>query len=144
MASISWSIITNLNDPLQYNAVNGSWVGAEAGKTFDVSNPMDGKVLCAVPDMSSADTLAAVEAASEAFKSWQYTTAKERSNLLRGWYNLCVQNGEELAKLLTAEQGKPLPEARGEISYGNSFLEWFSEEARRINGEVASSPTNTK
>eukprot|EP00090_Calanus_glacialis_P038179 TRINITY_DN6672_c0_g1_i1.p1 TRINITY_DN6672_c0_g1~~TRINITY_DN6672_c0_g1_i1.p1 ORF type:complete len:498 (+),score=139.20 TRINITY_DN6672_c0_g1_i1:130-1494(+) len=105
---------------------------------------MDGKVLCSVPDMSSADTLTAVEAASEAFKSWQYTTAKERSNLLRGWYNLCVQNGEELARLLTAEQGKPLPEARGEIGYGNSFLEWFSEEARRINGEIAGSPTNTK
>ena len=63
------------------------------------------QVLCSVPDMSSADTLTAVEAASEAFKSWQYTTAKERSNLLRGWYNLCVQNGEELARLLTAEQG---------------------------------------
>ena len=63
------------------------------------------QVLCSVPDMSSADTLTAVEAASEAFKTWQYTTAKERSNLMRGWFNLCVQNGEELARLLTAEQG---------------------------------------
>jgi len=124
--------------------VNGSWIGAESGKTFAVTNPMDGKVLCSVPDMDSRDTAAAVEAASEAFKTWQYTTAKERSNLLRGWYNLCVQHGEDLARLLTAEQGKPLPEARGEIGYGNSFLEWFSEEARRINGEVAGSPTNTK
>ena len=90
-----------------------------------------------MPDMSSADTLTAVEAASETFKSWQYTTAKERYNLLRGWFNLCVQNGEELARLL-------ITEARGEIGYGNSFLEWFSEEARRINGEIAGSPTNTK
>ena len=67
-----------------------------------------------------------------------------RSNLLRTWYNLCVEHGEDLARLLTAEQGKPLPEARGEIGYGNSFIEWFSEEARRINGEIAGSPTNTK
>eukprot|EP00092_Neocalanus_flemingeri_P014165 GFUD01015283.1.p1 GENE.GFUD01015283.1~~GFUD01015283.1.p1 ORF type:complete len:536 (-),score=199.14 GFUD01015283.1:218-1747(-) len=124
--------------------VNGSWVGAESGKTFEVFNPMSGKVLCSVPDMASRDTEAAVEAASEAFQTWQYTTVKERSNLLRAWYNLCVENGEDLAKLLTAEQGKPLPEARGEIGYGNSFLEWFSEEARRINGEIAGSPTNTK
>jgi len=124
--------------------VNGDWVGAESGAVFPVTNPMTGEVLCSVPDMDSKDTTAAIEAASEAFKTWQHTTAKERSNLLRGWYNLCVQHTEDLAALLTAEQGKPLAEARGEIGYGNSFLEWFSEEARRVQGEVASSPTNTK
>jgi len=124
--------------------VNGSWVDAESGKTFQVTNPLDGKVLASVPDMDREDIAAALEAASEAFKTWQYTTAKERSNLLRDWYNLCVHHGEDLAKLLTAEQGKPLYEARGEIGYGNSYLEWFSEEARRINGEVAASPTKTK
>jgi len=124
--------------------VNGAWVEAESGKTFEVTNPMTGKVLCSVPDMDAKDTTRAVEAASNAFKTWQFKTAKERSDLLRKWFNLCAANSEELARLLTAEQGKPLTEARGEIGYGNSFLEWFSEEARRVNGEVACSPTSTK
>jgi len=105
---------------------------------------MTGSVLGQVPDMRAGDTEAAVTAASEAFTTWQNTTAKERSNLLRAWYNLCVSHAEDLASLLTAEQGKPLTEARGEIGYGNSFIEWFSEEARRVGGEVAASPTNTK
>jgi len=124
--------------------VNGKWVGAESGSTFPVSNPMTGSVLGSVPDMKAGDTESAVRAASEAFNTWQHTTAKERSNLLRAWYNLCVSHAEELAILLTAEQGKPLTEARGEIGYGNSFIEWFSEEARRVGGEVAASPSNTK
>ena len=76
--------------------------------------------------------------------SWSVTTAKERAGLLRAWYNLCVVHTDDLAALLTAEQGKPLAEARGEIGYGNSFLEWFSEEARRIQGEVAASPVSSK
>ena len=73
----------------------------------------------------------------QAFKTWRWTTAKERSGLLRKWFDLCQKNSEDLAKILTAEQGKPLPEAKGEIGYGNSFLEWFSEEARRIEGDVS-------
>ena len=105
---------------------------------------MTGDVLGSVPDMNSDDTNHAIEAASEAFKSWQHSSAKERSLLLRAWYNLCVQHSEDLASLLTAEQGKPLTEARGEIVYGNSFLEWFAEEARRSSGEVAASPVNNK
>lgn len=73
----------------------------------------------------------------QAFQSWRWTTAKERSNLLRNWFELCNERQEELARLLTAEMGKPLSEARAEIAYGSSFLEWYSEEARRINGEVS-------
>ena len=76
--------------------------------------------------------------------SWSVTTAKERAGLLRAWYNLCVAHTDDLAALLTAEQGKPLAEARGEVGYGNSFLEWFSEEARRVYGEVAPSPASNK
>jgi len=124
--------------------IGGEWAGAKSGETFEVTNPATGEVLCAVPDMGVADTQAAIEAAHEAFQSWQHTTAKERSNLLRAWYNLCVSHQPELARILTAEQGKPLAEASGEIGYGNSFLEWFSEEARRVGGEVAASPTNSK
>jgi len=124
--------------------VNGKWVGAESGAKFDVHNPMNGAVIGSVPDMDAGDTENAVQAANAAFKSWRQTTAKERSSLLRSWYNLCVTHAEELATLLTTEQGKPLAEARGEIVYGNSYIEWFSEEARRISGEVASSPVNSK
>jgi len=94
--------------------------------------------------MATEDMEAAIEAAHTAFQSWQFTTAKERSNLLRSWYNLCVKHQGELARILTLEQGKPLVEATGEVGYGNSFIEWFSEEARRTGGEVASSPTHTK
>jgi len=124
--------------------VDGKWVGAKSGKKFDVTNPVNGKTLCAVPDMGVDDTQSAIAAAHQAFQTWQFTTAKERSVLLRKWYDLCVKNTDELGKILTAEEGKPLPEAKGEIAYGNSFIEWFSEEARRSHGEVAASPTNTK
>lgn len=124
--------------------VNGQWVSARSQQTFVITNPHNGKELCSVPDMGAEDAEVAVDAAYTAFQSWRHTPAKYRSDLLRKWFNLCVQNHEELAKLLTAEQGKPLVESRGEITYGNSFIEWFSEEARRIYGEVAQSPTPTK
>ena len=124
--------------------VNGRWVGAESGATFPVTNPMTGAELGCVPDMDKGDAEAAVAAASEALSGWQHTTARERSVLLRAWYDLCVRHSEDLATLLTAEQGKPLAEARGEIGYGNSFIEWFSEEARRVGGEVAASPAPSK
>ena len=122
--------------------INGEWVSSS--ESFDVTNPVNGKVITSVPDLGSHDTETAIDAAYEAFQTWRWTTAKERSNLLRKWFDLCMKHQEELAKILTAEQGKSLAESRGEIAYGSSFLEWFSEEARRMNGETVPSPTNTK
>jgi len=124
--------------------VNGQWVEASTGKTFEVKNPVDGKVIASVPDMSAGDTKVAIDAASKAFASWKETTVRERSILLRKWFTLCEEHKEDLAKLLTSEQGKPLAEARGEIGYSNGFLEWFAEEARRIYGEVVPAPTKGK
>lgn len=124
--------------------VDGRWVAARSGRTFRVFNPADGRELGSVPDMDEEDAREAVASARRAFRTWQTTTAKERSGRLRRWFELMIQNQEELAKVLTAEQGKPLKDAKGEIAYGASFLEWFSEEARRIGGEVVQSPSPTK
>ena len=122
--------------------IDGEWISSE--KTFDVTNPVNGKVVATIPDLEVQHVNNAIDAAYEAFQSWRWTTAKERSNLLRKWYDLCMKNQEELAKILTAEMGKTIAESRGEIAYGSGFLEWFSEEARRMNGETVPSPTNTK
>lgn len=124
--------------------VNGAWINANSNKCFDVTNPMNSKVITSVPDMNAEDVSLAVDAAQDAFQTWRGTTAKYRSDLLRKWFNLCVANHEGLAKLLTAEQGKPLAESRGELVYGSSYIEWFSEECRRIYGEVAQSPVSSK
>jgi len=124
--------------------VNGKWVDAASGNTIEVTNPHSSKVVCTVPDMDTSDVQTAIDAAHEAFQSWKDTTAKQRSNLLRKWFELCQENQDKLAKLLTAEQGKPLAEAKGEIAYGNSYIEWFSEEARRMYGEIAQSPSPAK
>ncbi|KAJ9596157.1 hypothetical protein L9F63_027220, partial [Diploptera punctata] len=124
--------------------VNGAWISARSGKTFDVINPATGTVVGQVPDMDADDTKKAIEAASESFKTWQYTTAKERSVYLRRWYEVLVKHQDELATIITAEAGKPFKESLGEVTYGNSFIEWFSEEARRTYGEVISSQTATK
>ncbi|KAF4532905.1 hypothetical protein B566_EDAN001509 [Ephemera danica] len=124
--------------------VDGKWVSAASGKMFDVTNPANGQTICQVPDMDASDTEIALKAAHTAFQTWEFTTAKERSILLRKWYNLLVENKDELAKIMTAESGKPIGEAATEVAYGNGFVEWFSEEARRIHGEVISSPFPTK
>ncbi|KAI0212420.1 Succinate-semialdehyde dehydrogenase, mitochondrial [Lamellibrachia satsuma] len=124
--------------------VNGQWVGAVNGATFEVVNPSSGKVIGSVPDMGAVDAEEAVKAANNAFQTWKHTTAKERSNILRKWFELITANQEELGKLLTAEMGKPLAEAKGEIGYGASFVEWFSEEARRIYGDTIPSPASNK
>lgn len=124
--------------------VNGEWVSAANQQVFEVKNPANGSVVGTVPDMNVEDAQVAIKAAFDAFKSWQNTTAKERSFLLRKWYNLLVENAEGLAKIMTAESGKPLVEARDEVAYGNSFVEWFAEEARRIRGETIPSPTPSK
>tara|TARA_B100000749_G_scaffold199255_1_gene155253 strand:+ start:5907 stop:7376 length:1470 start_codon:yes stop_codon:yes gene_type:complete len=116
--------------------INGQWVMAKSGKTFAVTNPANGDQLATVPDMDDTDTRIAIEAAAEAWPAWRSTPAKERANILRKWFNLLMANQEDLARLMTAEQGKPLAESRGEVGYGASFIEWFAEEAKRAYGDV--------
>ncbi|CAH0720002.1 unnamed protein product, partial [Brenthis ino] len=124
--------------------INGQWVNAESNAAFPVINPADDSVIAEVPDMDAIDAKKAVDAASNAFQSWKDTTAKERSIILRKWYDICVKNTESLAQIITAEAGKPLAESKGEIAYGNSFLEWFADTARHINGEIIQSPWPNK
>lgn len=124
--------------------INGQWASAATEKVFDVYNPANGLVVGSIPDMDVSDTQKAIEAAAEAFQSWKLTTAKERSHLLRQWYNLLVENQQNLAQIITAESGKPLTEALGEVNYGNSFVEWFSEQARNVRGEILQSPNSSK
>ncbi|MEM9289439.1 MAG: NAD-dependent succinate-semialdehyde dehydrogenase [Pseudomonadota bacterium] len=116
--------------------VNGQWVAASSGATFDVANPSTGDVISSVPNMDASDTERAVEAAQAAFESWKKTTGKARSILLRRWYELLIANADDLAKIVTTEQGKPLAEAKGEVAYGAAFLEWFAEEAKRSYGKT--------
>ncbi|GJQ69185.1 succinate-semialdehyde dehydrogenase NAD(P) [Trypoxylus dichotomus] len=125
--------------------INGEWDTASNQKTFEVKNPANGQVVATVPDMDVNDVQKAIDAASEAFKKWHKTTAKERGQILRKWYDLLNANSESIAKIMTAESGKPLLESNAEVVYGNSFVEWFSEETRRIRGEtIPSSVPNKK
>ncbi len=120
--------------------IDGVWVGADSGDTFPVTNPATGDVIATVPNCGAAETGRAVLAADKALKSWRETTAAERSHILRRWFDLMMANQEDLAALMTAEQGKPLAESRGEIAYAASFVEWFAEEAKRAYGQVIPSP----
>ena len=116
--------------------IDGAWVDARSGATVEVTNPADGAVLGTVPKMGAAETRRAIEAANGALPEWRARTAKERAAVLRRWYELMLENQEDLARLMTAEQGKPLTESRGEIVYGASFVEWFAEEAKRVYGDT--------
>ncbi len=116
--------------------IGGEWQDADSGETIEVTNPADGSVLGTVPKMGAAETRRAIEAASAAYPAWRANSAKERSVILRNWYELMMANQEDLAVIMTAEQGKPLAEAKGEIAYAAGFLDWFSEEARRVYGET--------
>ncbi|HEA52369.1 NAD-dependent succinate-semialdehyde dehydrogenase [Marinobacter antarcticus] len=116
--------------------INGKWVQAQSGKVFSVYNPANGESLATVPDMGAKDTALAIQAAEAAWPEWRARTAKERANVLRRWFDLVMHHQEDLARLMTAEQGKPLAEARGEVAYGASFIEWFAEEAKRAYGDV--------
>lgn len=116
--------------------VGGDWRGAAGGATVDVANPADGGVLCSVPRMAAADAAGATAAAAAAWPAWRGQTAAQRAAVLRRWYELMVENRDDLAALMTAEQGKPLAEAKGEIAYAASFLEWFAEEGKRVYGET--------
>lgn len=116
--------------------IGGQWCDADGGGTCDVANPATGALLGTVPDMGAAETRRAIEAAHAAFPAWAKKTAKERAQILRRLYELMMQHQDDLARLMTAEQGKPLAEARGEIAYSASFIEWFGEEAKRQYGDT--------
>src|ERR687888_256468 len=116
--------------------IDGAWVDADSGKTLAVHNPATGEELGTVPRMAGAEAKRAIEAAERAWPAWRAKTAKERAAILRKWFDLMMANQEDLAQIMTAEQGKPLTESRGEIAYGASFIEWFAEEAKRAYGDI--------
>ncbi len=116
--------------------IDGSWVDAEDGGRLEVTDPATGRVIGSVPRMGVAETRRAIDAAARALPAWRAMTAKERSAILRRWYELILEHAEDLAYLMTREQGKPLAESRGEIVYGASFVEWFAEEAKRVYGDT--------
>ena len=118
--------------------IDGKWIGGAA--TIDVTNPVDESVIGQVPRLGQAETRAAIEAARLAQKEWARRSAKDRAGIMRKWFNLMMENQEDLAQIMTAEQGKPLAESRGEIAYGASFIEFFAEEGKRIYGETIPSP----
>jgi len=116
--------------------IDGKWVDADSRATISVNNPADNSILGTVPKMGAKETRRAIEAADRALPAWRAKTAKERANILRKWFNLMMENQEDLAQLMTAEQGKPLTESRGEIAYSGSFIEWFAEEGKRVYGDT--------
>jgi succinate-semialdehyde dehydrogenase/glutarate-semialdehyde dehydrogenase len=120
--------------------IDGKWVGADSGAVREVHNPANGELLATVPDAGTAEARRAVEAAHRAFPGWRARTAEDRGRIMRRWFELMMTHQEDLARLMTSEQGKPLTESRGEIAYAASFIEWFAEEARRVYGDVIPSP----
>ncbi|NYZ12272.1 NAD-dependent succinate-semialdehyde dehydrogenase [Azospirillum sp. RWY-5-1] len=133
-----------LTDPtlfVEQGLIDGRWCAAAAGRTMPVTDPATRSTIGTVPDMDGADTRAAIDAAAAAFPAWRRRTHAERAALLEAWHGLMIAHLEDLARILTVEQGKPLDEARGEIRYGASFVKWFAEEARRIGGGTIPSPT---
>jgi len=128
-----------LKDPTLLSAkalVAGEWLDADDGSTFAVTNPARGDVICSVPNMSRVETARAIAAAAVAQKEWAARTGKERAQIMRKWFDLMMANQDDLARILTAEMGKPFAEAKGEIAYGASYIEWFGEEAKRVYGET--------
>jgi len=128
----------------QHAYVNGKWIDADNGATVDVSNPATGKTIGTVPKMGTADARRAIEAANAAWPAWRALTAAARAKLLRRWFDLIVANADELGALMTAEQGKPLAEAKGEVLYAASFIEWFAEEGKRVYGDTIPSPAGDR
>ncbi len=124
--------------------INGEWVHAEGGKTFAVNNPATGELIAEVADLGVAETMRAIDAAVPAQKAWAARPAKERAMILRKWHDLVLDNADDLAVILTTEMGKPLAEAKGEVIYGASFIDWFAEEARRVCGDVLESTQSDK
>ncbi len=137
----------NLQDPslLQHQAyINGSWVDADDGATLPVKNPATGDTIIDIAKAGAAETRRAIEAADAAMQGWKARPAKERAQILRRWFDLMMENQEDLAIIMTAEQGKVLAESRGEIAYGAAFVEWFGEEAKRVDGDVIPGPSPDK
>jgi len=132
-------LVSRLKDPSlfrQQGYVDGAWVDADGGGTVAVDDPATGRTIGTVPDMGAAETRRAIEAANRAWPEWRAKTGKERSAILRRWFDLMMANQDDLGAIMTAEQGKPLAEAKGEIAYGASFVEWFAEEAKRVYGDI--------
>ena len=136
-----------LQDPtlLKTNAyIDGQWTGADDGATFSVSNPATGDIIAEVARVGASETRRAIAAADRAMKDWKALPAKGRAQVLRKWFDLMMANQEDLAIIMTAEQGKVLAESRGEVAYGAAFVEWFGEEAKRIDGDVIPGPSSDK
>ena len=134
-----------LKDPTllrEHAYINGAWVNSN--ETFTVTNPANGDVIASVPNLTTDDANKAIKAAAAAFPLWAAKTGKERAAVMRKWFDLMMANADDLAALMTAEQGKPLAEAKGEVVYGASFVEWFAEEAKRVSGDVPSSTWSDK
>ncbi|XP_023511847.1 succinate-semialdehyde dehydrogenase, mitochondrial-like [Cucurbita pepo subsp. pepo] len=141
MSSEAPSVVTRLQSSGLFRSqglIGGKWIDAYDGKTFKVHNPANGEVITNVPLMGKRETDDAISSAHDAFKSWSKLTAADRSNRLRKWYELLIAHKKELGQLITLEQGKPLKEAMGEVTYGASFIEFFSEEAKRVYGDIIS------
>ncbi|MGV6394373.1 NAD-dependent succinate-semialdehyde dehydrogenase [Pseudomonas caspiana] len=137
----------SLRDPsllVERAYINGEWIAADDGATLDVTNPANGDIIAKVPALQAAETRRAIEAAEARFATWRDVPAAERARYLEAWYALIMENQEDLALIMTAEQGKPLSESRGEIGYGASFVKWFAEEARRIYGDTIPAPTTDR
>ena len=131
----------NAGQPAKYlSYINGQWREATSNKTYPIVNPATGQVIAEVSDCGAQETEVAIEQAAEAFKAWSKTTAKHRSQVLRKWFDLVMAHQSEIAQLMTLECGKPLQESLGEVAYGASFIEWFSEEAKRAYGDIVSAP----
>jgi succinate-semialdehyde dehydrogenase/glutarate-semialdehyde dehydrogenase len=124
--------------------INGEWIGDNTESRFEVTNAYTNEVISTLPEMGKKETNDAIEAANIAWPNWRNKTAKERAAILKKWFDLIMENQEDLAILMTAEQGKPIAEARGEVGYGASFIEWFAEEGKRTYGEVIPTPSNDR
>src|ERR1700738_1623931 len=124
--------------------IDGEWQAADDASSFEVIDPANGQSLGHVPNMSAAETHRAIDAANKAWPLWRKKTAKERAAIMRRWYELMLENADDLAMILTREQGKPLAEAKGEIVYAASFIEWFAEEGKRVAGDTLASPAADK
>ncbi|PLX90390.1 MAG: succinate-semialdehyde dehydrogenase (NADP(+)) [Desulfuromonas sp.] len=124
--------------------IDGRWCDADSGETLAVTNPATGELIARVPKMGAAETRRAIAAASKAWPAWRARTAQERCRILQSWYQLLLANQDDLAMIMTAEQGKPLAEARGEIAYSASFVEWFAEEGKRVYGDVIPQTNNSQ
>lgn len=132
-----------LNDPDLFRTqsyINGQWVKSGDNSTFAVDNPASGIIIARVENLTSEQAQNAIDAANGALAAWRARTGKDRANILRRWFNLIIANTEDLAQLMTLEQGKPITESRGEIAYGASFVEWFAEQAKRVSGDIPASP----